>query len=164
MGCVHVGQWRLGSLGLWDSGASEGTPTPLCLFPVAQRCLHYGWPLCSANSPHIVSFCLFKIICLFIIILARNLLPLVLPVTPQREFQNLYAFTLPRPFSPLIVFLKSISFWCIFMSYSSWKWKEVLDITKKDVILGQYPTCPESTLGSPSLTTAPIPLGSWRSL
>lgn len=153
------GPWGFGIL-----GASEGTPTPLCLFPVAQRCLHYGWPLCSANSPRIVSFWLFKIICLFIIILARNLLPLVLPVTLQREFQSLYAFTLPRSFSPLIAFLKSVSFWCTFMSYSSWKWKGVLDITTKDVILGQDPTCPESTLGSPSLRTVPVPLGSWCSL
>lgn len=131
-----------GGWGYWGFGilvASKGAPTPLCLFPVAQRCLHYGWPLCSANSPHIVSFCLFKIICLFIIILARSLLPLVLPVTLQWEFQSLHAFKLPRSFSPLIAFLKSISFRRTFMSYPSWKWKGVLDITKKDVILGQDP-------------------------
>lgn len=29
----------------------KGTPTPHGLFPVPLRCLHCGWPLCTAHSP-----------------------------------------------------------------------------------------------------------------
>lgn len=88
--------------------ASKGAPTPL-YFQLLRDAFTMV-DLCAVL--HIVSICLFKIICLFIIILARSLLPLVLPVTLQWEFQSLYAFKLPRSFSPLITFLKSVSFRC----------------------------------------------------
>ena len=105
-GLMEVG--IIGALGFW--WPARVLPHPFVYFQLLRDAFTMV-DLCAVLiPPHIVSFCLFKIICLFIIILARSLLPLVLPITLQWEFQSLYAFKLPRSFSPLIAFLKSISF------------------------------------------------------
>lgn len=62
------GYWRFGVLVPIRNGQQLGPNTSFFLFPVPQRILHSGWPLCSANPPphpHIAPLCLFKIIYLF---------------------------------------------------------------------------------------------------
>lgn len=79
-------------LGFWClSGLANGwVPTPHFLFPVPQRILHSGWPLCSANPhPHPISSPSAYLRLYTYLILARSLSSLVLHVTLQREFQSL---------------------------------------------------------------------------
>lgn len=138
--------WGYRGPGSWcPSGmASRWAPTPNCLFLVPQRFLHYRWPLCSAHSTHPSCHPLpFKIMCF---ILARSLLPLVLNVTCKKGIPE-PALKLPGLFPPSTAFLSSISVWCAFASYPSWKWKKVNPITKKGVTLGCDPLYPERTLG-----------------
>lgn len=87
----------IGDFGFWcpSEWLTEGLPHPIVYFQLLSGAFIMG-DLCAVLiPPQIVTFCLFKIMCL---ILARSLLPLVLPVTLQREFQSLCAFKLPRPF------------------------------------------------------------------